>query len=96
MKGLLEALKANVRILRPSKGGSSGAKDRTFLITGTLSQKRSEIEKRIVASGGTMASSVSKNLNYLVIGEEPGSKLDKAKKLGIPTIGEDELNKMLQ
>jgi DNA ligase (NAD+) len=67
---------------------------KSFLITGTLSKKRKEIEEEIVAAGGVIASSVSKNLNFLVVGTDPGSKVDKAAKLGIPTIDEAQLRKM--
>lgn len=55
---------------------------KTFLLTGTLSRGRGEVEAEIKSKGGIIASSVSKNLNYLLVGEKPGSKLDKAKKLG--------------
>jgi DNA ligase (NAD+) len=54
----------------------------TFLFTGTLSKKRSEWEKIVVENGGKIASSVSKNLNYLVVGDGGGSKQDKAEALG--------------
>jgi DNA ligase (NAD+) len=57
---------------------------KTFLLTGTLSRGRTEIEKEIVSLGGKIASSVSKNLDYLLVGDKAGSKLDKARK--IPTI----------
>ena len=49
---------------------------------GTLSQlKLSDAEKKIKESGGRILSSVSKNLNYLVVGDSPGSKLEKAEKI---------------
>ena len=65
----------------------------SFCITGTLSQARSDVERSITENGGTIAS-VSKNLTYLVIGENAGSKLDKAKQLGIKIITEEELSKL--
>jgi DNA ligase (NAD+) len=55
---------------------------KTFLFTGTLSQKREYFEKIVEENGGKIASSVSKNLDYLVVGTDAGSKLDKAQKLG--------------
>tara|TARA_B100000586_G_scaffold37870_1_gene24303 strand:+ start:4818 stop:6788 length:1971 start_codon:yes stop_codon:yes gene_type:complete len=56
--------------------------NQTFLITGTLSQyKRSEAEHLIKEKGGKIVSSVSKKLTYLIVGDHPGSKLDKAKKI---------------
>jgi DNA ligase (NAD+) len=57
----------------------------TFLITGRLEGfTRVEAENAIEELGGKVASSVNKNLHHLVVGEDPGSKLPKAQKLGIP------------
>ncbi len=70
---------------------------KSFLITGTLSRyTREEAEKRIEESGGRVISSVSKKLDYLIVGEKPGSKLQKASK--IPTvkiINEEEFEQLL-
>lgn len=68
---------------------------KTFLITGTLTRPRKEIEKLITDNGGVMLSSVSSKLNYLIVGENAGSKLEKAKKLGIEIIEEKDLNDFL-
>lgn len=62
----------------------------TFLITGTLSKPRKYYEDLILKNGGKILSGVSKNLNYLIVGENPGSKLDKAKSLGIETLSEEQ------
>lgn len=67
----------------------------TFVITGTLPKPRHEVQEMIEKAGGKVSSSVSKNTDYLVVGEEPGSKLSKAKSLGVKTINYDELLKML-
>jgi DNA ligase (NAD+) len=67
-----------------------------FLITGSLSRPRSEIEEMIKAKGGIILKSVSKKLDYLVVGENPGSKLQKALKIGIKLIKEEELYKLLE
>jgi DNA ligase (NAD+) len=56
-------------------------KGQTFLVTGTLSVKRDVIHKLIEENGGVVAGSVNKDLNYLLAGEEAGSKLEKAEKL---------------
>jgi DNA ligase (NAD+) len=56
--------------------------NKTFCITGTLSMSRKDIEKLIVDNGGIIKG-VSRNLDYLIVGENPGTKLDKAKELGI-------------
>lgn len=76
------------------KGGIFSGK--TFVITGTLpGMKRSEAKKLIEDNGGKVSSSVSKKTDYLLAGEEAGSKLDKANKLGINVISEEDLEKML-
>lgn len=66
-----------------------------FLITGTLSKPRKFYEELILKNGGNLLSSVSKNLNYLIVGENPGSKLEKGKKLGIIVLNEEQFLKML-
>lgn len=70
---------------------------KTFLFTGTLTRfKRSEAETMVEERGGKKLSGVSSKLNYLVVGEDAGSKLEKAKKLGTVTIlTEDEFLEML-
>ena len=68
--------------------------DKTFVITGTLSMGRDEFRNKIESLGGKVSESVSKKTDYLVLGENPGSKYEKAKTLGIKIINEDELNDM--
>ena len=69
----------------------------TFLFTGTLTQlKRSDAETKVEENGGEIVSGVSSKLNYLVVGEDAGSKLEKAKKIQtIRIISEEEFIKML-
>ncbi len=70
---------------------------KTFLITGTLSGfTRDEAKDFIVRNGGRILSSVSKKLDYLVVGEDPGSKLNKAQDMGIKIISEEELIRMVK
>ena len=65
---------------------------KTFVITGTLpTLKRQEVEALIKESGGKVSSSVSKKTDYVVVGENAGSKLAKAEKLGIAVLSEEEL-----
>ncbi len=68
----------------------------TVVLTGTLQKyKRSQAQKLIEERGGICGSSVTKTTTLVVAGEDAGSKLDKAKKLGIRVIGEDELDALL-
>lgn len=70
---------------------------KTFVLTGTLpTLKRDEAKDLIEAAGGKVAGSVSKKTNYVVAGEEAGSKLEKAIELGVPVIDEMQLKKMLE
>jgi len=76
-----------------SEGPLSGM---TVVVTGTLSQMtRQQAEQAVRDAGGTAGSSVSKKTNLVVAGESAGSKLEKAGKLGIKVIGEEEFRKML-
>ncbi|WP_020603618.1 NAD-dependent DNA ligase LigA [Spirosoma spitsbergense] len=70
---------------------------KTFLYTGTFANfTREELETRIEANGGRVLSGISKKLNYLIVGENAGpSKVEKARKLTVPMIGEDEFMAML-
>lgn len=67
----------------------------TFVVTGTLAGfNREGVKEFIEQHGGKVTDSVSKNTSYLVLGEAPGSKLEKARALGVKVIGEEELRKM--
>jgi DNA ligase (NAD+) len=69
----------------------------TIVVTGRLEQRsRTQIEQQIKDLGGTIGDSVSKKTSYLVAGEDAGSKLDKAKKLGTPIITEAEFDKLVE
>lgn len=70
---------------------------KTFVITGTLRRmSREEASERIQSLGGKVTSSVSKKTSYLVVGEEAGSKLQKAETLGVPILNEDDFIGMCQ
>ena len=66
-----------------------------FVLTGTLNRPRIEVEDLIKAHGGKISSSVSKKTNFVLVGEAPGSKYDKALSLGIQIINEQEFDKMI-
>jgi len=69
---------------------------KTFVFTGALSKySRHEAQEKVIALGGKVSSSVSRNTDYVVVGENPGSKYEKAKKLGIKIINEEEFLKMI-
>lgn len=90
--------KAGVKILEEKTSAKSEKlAGKTFVLTGTLETLgRDEAKDRIRDLGGDVSSSVSKNTGYVVMGTEPGSKYDRAKKLGVKTIGEKEFLKMLK
>ena len=70
---------------------------KSFVLTGTLSSMSREEAKEIIQShGGTVVSSVSKNTSYVVAGESAGSKLDKAQKLKITVLSEEQLLEMIK
>jgi DNA ligase (NAD+) len=100
-KNVLKKLKAAG--VWPQGGASANVKRRasdtlegkTFVITGTLpTWSRDDAKEFIESHGGKVTDNVSKKTSYLVLGEAPGSKYDKAKSLGVKIIGEDELRKL--
>ena len=68
---------------------------RRVVITGTLSRPRSYFVERLEEAGGTFTSSVSKNTDYVLAGEEAGSKLEKANSLGVPVLDETAFEELL-
>jgi DNA ligase (NAD+) len=68
----------------------------TFVLTGTLSRPRAEVEQWIAAHGGRAVSSVSRKTSYVVAGENPGSKRDKATRLEVPILTEEALYRLIE
>jgi DNA ligase (NAD+) len=92
---LLKKLK-NTGVVIEKEERSKKLEGKVFVVTGTLTTiKREEAEEKISRMGGRASSSVSKNTDYLVMGENPGSKAEKAKELGVEIINEEEFKKML-
>jgi DNA ligase (NAD+) len=100
IKILLKLEKLGLQLKNPKKEIASGGnlEGLSFLFTGTLpTLKRSDAEEMVEKNGGKIVGSVSSKLNYLVVGEDAGSKLDKAKKLNsVRIISEAEFLKMVK
>jgi DNA ligase (NAD+) len=88
--------KAGVTVIEPKVKGKGKLAGKTFLFTGALKAfGRDEARDLVESMGGMTASSVSKKVDFVVVGEDPGSKLDKAKELGVKTLTEEEFRKMI-
>ena len=81
---------------KKAKKAAPGFTGTTWVITGTLNQSRDEIAETIISRGGKVSGSVSKKTSCVLAGDEAGSKLKKAKQLGIPVIDEAEFRRMLE
>ncbi|HEX8950025.1 MAG TPA: helix-hairpin-helix domain-containing protein, partial [Dissulfurispiraceae bacterium] len=92
--------KHKLRIANPdyqaTRKGAGLLEGLTFVITGTLPTPRKEVEELIESHGGHTSPAVSAGTDYLVAGESPGSKLQKAKALGVKTISYDRLLKLIE
>src|SRR5688572_14328791 len=97
-RALLDRLKAaGLRMDEPvEKAEHSTLAGRTFVITGTHPSSRKEITTLIERFGGRVAGSVSRGTDFLVAGESPGSKLDRAHELGVRVIDEQALREMIE
>lgn len=69
--------------------------DKTVVITGTLSMSRREMKSKLEEAGAKVTGSVSKNTDYILMGENPGSKVDQGQSLGIEIINEEDLEHLL-
>jgi DNA ligase (NAD+) len=90
----LHTLKLRLTGTRKARGTKLAGK--TFVLTGTLAHfTRDEAKKMIEDAGGRVSGSVSKKTDFVVAGDDAGSKLDKAKELGVKVIGEKEMQELL-
>lgn len=92
---MIRELADEMSFIIPEKKTDSSLSGIKFCITGSFSQPRDELKKRLEAKGAKFVSSVSKNLDVLFCGEKAGSKLAKAQQLGVRVADETELMKML-
>lgn len=81
---------------RRDDGGAGALTGKKFVLTGSLSIPRAEAKKRIEAAGGKLVSSVSKKTDYVLAGENAGSKRDKALSLGVEILDEEAFEALLQ
>ena len=97
-RALLEKLRrAGVRLVEAREKTTGPLTGQTFVITGTLaSMSREAAKARLEARGGKVTNSLSGATSYLVVGDAPGSKLDKATKLGVATLDEPAFIKLLE
>jgi DNA ligase (NAD+) len=76
--------------------GKRPLEGQTIVITGTLPKPREEVEEHIESLGGHASPAVSKNTDYVIVGANPGSKLQRARSLGVKTISYDEFLKLVE
>jgi DNA ligase (NAD+) len=94
----LAAAGVNMKSLQaePGPAGPGPMAGKTFVLTGTLqTMTREDATAAIERVGGKVSSSVSRKTGYLVVGEDAGSKLDKARELGVPLLTEEEFRKLI-
>ena len=94
----LRAAGVNTEATAPAKAGHGGTKlaGKTFVLTGTLSEPREDVKERIIAAGGKVSGSVSKKTDYVVAGENAGSKLEDARRLGVAVLSEAEFAELAE
>ena len=96
VNSIKRCLDRGVTISKPRKNKSDHLKDTIFVFTGTLNLlNRNDAKKKVELSGGTSKNSLTKNTSFLVTGNKTGSKVEKAKNMGIPILNEDEFIKLV-
>jgi DNA ligase (NAD+) len=94
LKGMIaRGVESSMEASTPFSGGILTGM--SFVLTGSLSQPREQVADMIRAAGGSIHTSITKGITYLVVGEKPGSKLKRAEELGISILSEEEIMLML-
>ncbi len=89
-------ISAGIKIIQEKKPLSKKLKGKTFVLTGVLdSMSRSEAKEKIRLAGGKVLESISSKTDFLIVGRKPGSKLEKAKELGVQILSEKDFKKMI-
>ena len=87
---------SGIEIIYPKLSSNKFISSKSFVVTGSFNKiSRNEIEEIILSNGGKVSSSVSGKTEYLICGEQPGSKLDKAKRIGTTILTEEKFLKLL-
>jgi len=92
LQRLLEVVAPQPVAVRRRGGPLAG---KSFVITGTLSSPRDEVIDRIESAGGKVTGGISRKTSYLVVGEDPGTKVDKARSLGVEVLDEQALAELI-
>jgi DNA ligase (NAD+) len=94
---LVERVRAYLNFTGEKKQRGTALAGKTFVLTGTLATYSRDAAKKLIEdAGGKVSGSVSKKTDYVVAGDDPGSKLDKARELGVQVIGEKELEQLVR
>jgi len=91
----VKKLLSHLVFAKESASNAGPLSGKTFLFTGTLSVPRSKAQAMVREAGGTVAAGIGKGVDYLVAGEDAGSKLEKAKKIGIEVIDEEAFRRIV-
>lgn len=95
-KELDQLIRSGIQIAEPKRAAGGKLSGKSFLVTGTLPVKRDEAKDIIEQNGGKILGSVSSKLNYLIVGDDPGSKLEKAQGLGVAILSWDDFLGLLK
>ncbi len=97
-KNLVQKLAKIIKPKEPEKKEikESAFTDKTVVLTGSMSRPRDEIKRLLESVGAKITNSVSKKTDYVIYGEDAGSKYDKANSLGVTLLSEDEMNALLK